>query len=118
MEEKTFKSVFEKLLSERITDELRESFGSYIQKSGKKIYITGKGRCNITNASDIQNHFSNIMRNPKFLYSAYNCLNSEDVCRMIESTGIETKIERGNRVFPKSEKSRCKPSFYGYAVRC
>lgn len=75
------------------------------EKSGKKIYITGKGRCNITNASDIQNHFSNIMRNPKFLYSAYNCLNSEDVCRMIESTGIETKIERGNRVFPKSDKS-------------
>lgn len=75
------------------------------EKSGKKIYITGKGRCNITNASDVQNHFSNIMRNSKFLYSAYNCLNSEDVCRMIESTGVETKIERGNRVFPKSDKS-------------
>ena len=75
------------------------------EKSGKKIYITGKGRCNITNASDMQNHFSNIMRNSKFLYSAYHCFNSDDVCRMIESTGIETKIERGNRVFPKSDKS-------------
>lgn len=75
------------------------------EKLGKKIYITGKGRCNITNASSIENHFSNIMRNPKFLYSAYNCLNSEDICTMIESTGIETKIERGNRVFPKSDKS-------------
>ena len=75
------------------------------EKLGKKLYITGKGRCNITNASGIENHFSNIMRNSKFLYSAYNCLNSEDICTMIESTGIETKVERGNRVFPKSDKS-------------
>lgn len=75
------------------------------EKLGKKIYITGKGRCNVTNASDIENHFSNIIRNSKFLYSAYNCLNSEDICTMIESTGIELKTERGNRVFPKSDKS-------------
>jgi hypothetical protein len=75
------------------------------EKLGKKLYITGKGRCNITNASDIENHFSNIMRNPKFLYSAYNCFDSKDICTMIESTGVETKIERGNRVFPKSDKS-------------
>lgn len=75
------------------------------EKMGKKLFITGKGRCNITNASDIQNHFSNIMRNSKFLYSAYNCLNSDDICTMIESTGIKTKIERGNRVFPQSDKS-------------
>lgn len=75
------------------------------EKLGKKLYITGKGRCNITNASDIENHFSNIMGNSKFLYSAYHCLNSDDVCAMIENTGVETKIERGNRVFPKSDKS-------------
>lgn len=75
------------------------------EKLGKKLYITGKGRCNITNASDTQNHFSNIMRNPKFLYSAYNCFDSNDICTMIESTGIEIKTERGNRVFPKSDKS-------------
>lgn len=75
------------------------------EKLGKKIFITGKGRCNITNASSIENHFSNIMRNAKFLYSAYNCLNSDDICTMIESTGVKTKVERGNRVFPESDKS-------------
>lgn len=74
-------------------------------KLGKKIFITGKGRCNITNASDIQNHFANIMRNSKFLYSAYNNFSYEDICTMIESTGVKTKIERGNRVFPESDKS-------------
>lgn len=72
---------------------------------GKKIFITGKGRCNITNASDIENHFSNILKNEKFLYSAYNNFNSEDICNMLENTGVKTKIERGNRVFPKSDKS-------------
>ena len=72
---------------------------------GKKIFITGKGRCNLTNASSIENHFSNIIYNEKFLYSAYNNFSSEDICNMIESTGIETKIERGNRVFPLSDKS-------------
>lgn len=72
---------------------------------GKKIFITGKGRCNITNASSIENHFSNIIYNEKFLYSAYNNFSSEDICNMIESTGVETKIERGNRVFPLSDKS-------------
>ena len=72
---------------------------------GKKIFITGKGRCNITNASDIQNHFANIMRNSKFLYSAYNNFSYEDICNMIESAGVKTKIERGNRVFPTSDHS-------------
>lgn len=72
---------------------------------GKKIFITGKGRCNITNASDIENHFSNILKNEKFLYSAYNNFNSEDICNMLENTGVITKIERGNRVFPESDKS-------------
>lgn len=75
------------------------------EKLGKKLFITGKGRCNITNASSIENHFENILRNEKFLYSAYNAFNSEDVCTMIESAGVKTKIERGNRVFPVSDKS-------------
>ena len=74
-------------------------------RPGKKIFITGKGRCNITNASDIENHFSNIIKNEKFLYSAYNNFNSEDICNMLENTGVKTKIERGNRVFPESDKS-------------
>lgn len=75
------------------------------EKLGKKIFITGKGRCNITNASDIETHFKNIMGNSKFLYSAYNNFTPEDICTLIESTGVETKIERGNRVFPVSDKS-------------
>ncbi len=75
------------------------------EKLGKKLFITGKGRCNLTNASDMNTHFANIMRNAKFLYSAYHTLNSEDVCQMLENAGIEIKVERGNRVFPKSDKS-------------
>lgn len=75
------------------------------EKLGKKLFITGKGRCNITNASSIENHFANILKNEKFLYSAYNNLTPEDVCNMIESTGVETKVERGDRVFPLSDKS-------------
>ena len=66
---------------------------------GKKIFITGKGRCNITNASSIENHFSNIIYNEKFLYSAYNNFSSEDICNMIESTGVETKIEKREQSF-------------------
>lgn len=75
------------------------------EKLGKKIFITGKGRCNITNASDIETHFKNIMGNSKFLYSAYSNFTPEDICNLIESAGVETKIERGNRVFPVSDKS-------------
>lgn len=75
------------------------------EKLGKKLFITGKGRCNVTNASSVENHFQNILRNSKFLYSAYNCLSSEDVCAIIEKAGVPLKIERGNRVFPKSDKS-------------
>lgn len=75
------------------------------EKLGKKLFITGKGRCNITNASDINTHMDNVMKNSKFLYSAYNALDSYGVVEMIESAGIPTKVERGNRVFPKSDYS-------------
>ncbi len=75
------------------------------EKLGKKIFITGKGRCNVTNASSVENHMSNVVSNSKFLYSAYNCLNSEDVCNIIEAAGVPLKVERGNRVFPSSDKS-------------
>lgn len=75
------------------------------EKLGKKIFITGKGRCNVTNASDIENHFKNIINNSKFLYSAYSTFDSEAVMNLIESAGIKLKIERGNRVFPESDRS-------------
>ncbi|MCR5737336.1 MAG: NAD(P)/FAD-dependent oxidoreductase [Eubacterium sp.] len=75
------------------------------EKLGKKVYITGKGRCNVTNASDMENHMNNVMVNAKFLYGAFHALDAEDVCRMIESSGVALKTERGNRVFPESDKS-------------
>ena len=75
------------------------------EKLGKKLYITGKGRCNVTNASEQEVHFQNIVRNAKFLYSAYHCFDAQAVCDMIENAGVPLKIERGNRVFPVSDKS-------------
>lgn len=75
------------------------------KKLGKKLFITGKGRCNLTNASDINSHMNNLMSNPKFIYSAFNAFNADDIVALIEESGIKTKVERGNRVFPKSDKS-------------
>ena len=75
------------------------------EKLGKKLFITGKGRCNLTNASDINSHMNNLMSNPKFMYSAFNAFDSDDIISLIEESGVKTKVERGNRVFPKSDKS-------------
>ena len=75
------------------------------EKTGKKIYITGKGRCNITNACDVENLFANVMSNKKFLYSAFYGFTNSDVIDFFENHGIKTKIERGNRVFPVSDHS-------------
>ena len=75
------------------------------EKLGKKIYITGKGRCNLTNACDRDTFFDNVMSNPKFLYRAYNQLSTYDVVEFFEQLGLRTKVERGNRVFPLSDKS-------------
>lgn len=75
------------------------------EKTGKKLYITGKGRCNITNASDIDMIFQNIITNSKFLYSAVYNFTNQDTIEFFENLGIKTKIERGNRVFPESDKS-------------
>ncbi len=72
---------------------------------GKKIYITGKGRCNITNDSDIDTHLSNIPSNPYFMYSAFYTLDSEATKQFFEKLGVSTKTERGNRVFPVSDKA-------------
>ena len=75
------------------------------EKIGKKIYITGKGRCNLTNASDMEVLFSNIMSNRKFLYSAFYACDNSSVIDFFETNGMATKIERGNRVFPVSDHS-------------
>ncbi|MGI6151845.1 MAG: NAD(P)/FAD-dependent oxidoreductase [Christensenellales bacterium] len=75
------------------------------EKLGKKLYITGKGRCNLTNIADAEEVFRNIPRNPKFLYSALSRFGSEDVIALVESLGVPVKRERGGRVFPVSDKS-------------
>lgn len=75
------------------------------EKLGKKMYITGKGRCNITNASPMDEILKNVIKNNKFLYSAFNSFTNEDIIKILNDSGIETKVERGNRVFPVSDKS-------------
>ena len=75
------------------------------EKLGKKIYITGKGRCNLTNASDMEVLFVNVMSNRKFLYSAFYTFDNNQVIDLFEMNGMATKTERGNRVFPVSDHS-------------
>ena len=75
------------------------------EKLGKKLFITGKGRCNVTNDCDTDTLFANVCSNPRFLYSAFAQLNSQDVIRFFEDRGMPTKTERGGRVFPVSDHS-------------
>ena len=72
---------------------------------GKKLLITGKGRCNVTNQCSVQDVLNNIPRNGRFLYSAMNAFTPEDVIAYFESHGCPLKTERGNRVFPVTDKS-------------
>ena len=73
---------------------------------GKKLLITGKGRCNITNSADIEDMIGQYPRNAKFLYSALYTFTNDDIIRIIEENGVKTKVERGGRVFPVSDKSQ------------
>ncbi len=75
------------------------------EKLGKKIYITGKGRCNVTNACDTEELFGNVVHNAKFLYSSFYGFTNTDVMDLVEQYGCPLKTERGNRVFPVSDKS-------------
>lgn len=72
---------------------------------GKKLLITGKGRCNVTNACSSQETMQNIPHNGRFLFSALNAFQPDDIMRFLEEHGCQLKIERGNRVFPVSDKS-------------
>ena len=74
-------------------------------RTGRKLVITGKGRCNITNASDNDTFISNVISNPRFLYSALNSFDTTDTISFFNSLGLETKVERGNRVFPVSDRA-------------
>ncbi len=75
------------------------------EKPGKKIYITGKGRCNVTNACDTEELFSHMVSNEKFMYSSFYGFSNWDTIDFFETLGMPTKTERGNRVFPVSDKS-------------
>ena len=75
------------------------------EKAGKKIYITGKGRCNVTNNCDVNEFMNNVVRNNRFLYSAINTFKPVDTISYFEDRGVELVTERGNRVFPKSYKA-------------
>ena len=73
---------------------------------GKKLSITGKGRCNITSSLSMDEFIKNIPGNGKFLYSAFNSFTNKDIIQFIEKQGIDTKVERGNRVFPKTDRAQ------------
>ena len=73
---------------------------------GRKLLITGKGRCNITSSLDMSEFIKNIPGNGMFLYSCFHNFTNEDIIDMMNKNGLETKIERGNRVFPVTDKSQ------------
>lgn len=75
------------------------------EKVGKKLFITGKGRCNVTNACDVEDLFTNVMEHSKFLYSAIYGFDNQAVMQFFEDAGCRLKIERGQRVFPESDHS-------------
>lgn len=75
------------------------------EKLGKKLYITGKGRCNVTNACEVEDLFRNVLENSKFLYSAIYGFDNQAVMDFFETNGCSLKIERGQRVFPVSDHS-------------
>ena len=72
---------------------------------GRKLRITGKGRCNVTNNSPTEEHIKNIPTNSRFMYSSFSCFSAEDTMNFFEELGVPLKTERGNRVFPVSDKA-------------
>ena len=84
------------------TDECHVTIIEKNEKLGKKVFITGKGRCNITNACPTEDLFVNIVSNPKFLYSSIYSFTNEQVMDFFQNHGCLVKVERGNRVFPVS----------------
>ena len=75
------------------------------EKLGKKVYITGKGRCNLTNDCDLDTFLSQVPRNPRFLYAALSFFSPQDMMALLESAGCPVTVQRGRRVFPASEKA-------------
>ncbi len=75
------------------------------KKLGRKLAITGKGRCNVTNSCSENEFLSNVVTNPRFLYSAFNAFSAEDTQSFFEGRGVKLKVERGGRVFPISDRA-------------
>lgn len=75
------------------------------EKLGKKLFITGKGRCNLTNSVEVEELFNAVVSNPKFLYSSFYSFTNDQVIGFFEELGVKTKVERGGRVFPESDHS-------------
>ena len=75
------------------------------EKLGKKLFLTGKGRCNLTNSCDVEELFQNVVTNSKFLYSSFYGFTNSDTIEFFKEGGLRVKIERGNRVFPESDHS-------------
>ncbi len=78
----------------------------HTDRLGKKLAITGKGRCNVTNLCDTNEFLMNVSRNPRFLYTALNALSPEDTLSFFEELGVSLKVERGRRVFPDDDKAK------------
>ena len=75
------------------------------EKLGKKLFITGKGRCNLTNTAEMEDMFNAVVSNPKFLYSSFYSFTNDQTIAFFEELGVKTKTERGGRVFPASDHS-------------
>lgn len=73
------------------------------EKLGKKVYITGKGRCNLTNTAEPEDFLREVVRNPRFMYAAFAAFDNRDMMELMEKLGVPLKVERGNRVFPVSD---------------
>lgn len=95
-------TLFEKNRSERVLDSERYFDNAYL---GKKLLITGKGRCNVTNACTMNEFTASVISNPKFLYAAFRAFPPEKVMAYFEALGVPLKTERGGRVFPASDKA-------------
>ena len=78
----------------------------HMDRLGKKLAITGKGRCNVTNSCDINEFLDNVPKNPRFLYAALNAFPPEKTISFFEDLGVSLKVERGNRVFPSDDKAK------------
>ena len=73
---------------------------------GKKLAITGKGRCNVTNNCTVQEFLENVTKNPRFLYSALNTFDTESAISFFENSGVRLKTERGKRVYPETDRAK------------